>query len=182
VRVIPQEGGRAWIQCGDIPICLCESIEKAEIVMDMLLEGVTAREELAQIKRSFYSEKFDDSVALFEIHLLSSALGLADYNMSKAARALGLKRTTLFEKAKRYGILEKTDGCESIENNEGTSEAGDVCFGSASCGEGVPGSAGFGFITDLLSGSENANRVSERAAAAVCSNLDREKNHSGDNH
>jgi len=171
MRVIPQEGGRAWLQCGDIPLCNCESIEKAEILGEMLIEGINAREELAEIKHTFKLEDLDRSLEMFEIHLLTQALGLANYNNSKAARSLGVKRTSLIEKMKRYGIC-KENRFESEENNGRSTASWPVSTRSTHSGEGVPGSACSGLDPLALSRDQDAGELSKSAATVVFTKME----------
>lgn len=172
MRVIPQENGGAWIQCGDIPICHCESIEKAEIVMDMLVEGINAREELATLKGTFVPNDLDRTLELFEIHLISKALGNCNYNNSYAAKALGIGRTSLIERRKRYGICE-TDGSCSETNCAGAAPARDVSSGSSRSGKGGAGPSSSVSGEDALCGGEDTWGLSYAAAKNVSDHVDR---------
>ena len=46
----------------------------------------------------------DERVARFESGIISAALEAASYNRSRAARLLGIKRSTLVDRIRRLGI------------------------------------------------------------------------------
>ncbi len=50
------------------------------------------------------SPSFAEAVEAFERSLLSDTLGRHAGNLSQAAQALGMAKTTLFDKVKKYGL------------------------------------------------------------------------------
>lgn len=61
----------------------------------------------AQLSRPGF--QLDDVVADLERRFIGVALGMSDGNLSKAARLLGVNRTTLYSKVSRLGLGEKDD-------------------------------------------------------------------------
>ena len=180
MRIIPNENGSAWVQCGDIPICICESTEKAEIILDMLLEGIAAREELAEIKKTFMTENFDECVKAFEMHLLNKALCFAGHNQVRAARALGIKRTTLYEKAKRYGLLCAESGQQPKQDSNTAKETGVFSDNATEqAGAGDSRLVDLGFDSIMANRAKDADEISKQAATIVFQQMEREKNNSG---
>ena len=79
--------------------------DKKRILRYLASKALQAVESLADSPMSPESEIIlSDEVRRFEVELIRKALQKANGNQSQAAELLGLKRTTLNEKVKRYGI------------------------------------------------------------------------------
>ncbi len=86
-RALAMIGARTQIEVSDLPADLQSTTEnKAKATLDLPEEGLDLSEVIAQIERD----------------LIDRALSRTDHNKGAAARLLGLKRTTLVEKLKRF--------------------------------------------------------------------------------
>ncbi len=94
VRLGTKYGGRA--------------ISEAQLTPE--LEPMPAPEDTPLIASSFAPGfKLDEEVAIFERRLIAAALAQAHGNLSRAARLLGVNRTTLYSKLARLGINAPAD-------------------------------------------------------------------------
>lgn len=78
--------------------------DKIRILRYLALKALQAVESLAESPMSRESEIMSDEVRRFEVDLIRIALQKANGNQKQAAELLSLKRTTLSDKIKRYGI------------------------------------------------------------------------------
>lgn len=77
-------------------------IEAAHLPRELLRDG-NAQERVLGKPDTLLS----DEMARHEKAVLERALGLNQSNMSKTSKKLGISRTTLYEKCRRYGLLDK---------------------------------------------------------------------------
>ena len=88
------------------------SSQQREIVLDSRLDALreialsllTELETLGRATPAAGKIRLDDEVKRFEIDLIRAALDRAHGNQSRASRILGIKKTTLNAKIKRYQI------------------------------------------------------------------------------
>lgn len=101
VEVVESVGG--WLlRIGDLSAGTYATREGAELWAEVIIEGMEARAELSGMVD--HGEALADRVRNFEMRILSNALHVAGQNHTQAARTLGIKRTTLVEKIKRYEL------------------------------------------------------------------------------
>ena len=80
--------------------------DKIKALRYLVLTTLQAVESLAESPPSPEGEmKLYDEVRRFEVDLIRTALQKTNGHQAEAAELLGLKRTTLSEKIKRYGIM-----------------------------------------------------------------------------
>jgi DNA-binding NtrC family response regulator len=113
-RVEPIPFGLWRVGMGAIPMFYCDSEEKAEMVCELFGEALQALScaDAQIMDRVKAMGDMNRAVEMFEVALLSNALGTTP-NQTKAAEALGLKRSTFLAKVEKYGLT-----CAKVKDAE----------------------------------------------------------------
>ena len=80
--------------------CRCRSVKRGCLPARILAAVPDRRQELARSD----APCLDERVARFEAEIIAGALEAAGYNRSRAARLLGIKRSTLVDRIRRLGV------------------------------------------------------------------------------